>query len=126
MISRTVISRTVISRKVISRTVISNTVIFQSVISQTVISQTVISQTVMSQIVISQSTLLYQRHMSYFIFILAFKLLISQSKFSGTRKFTLKYQLFGINFDFEISIVDCSLFKRRSHLKKDSKSKGEF
>ena len=33
--------------------------------------------------------------------------LISQSKFSGTRKFTLRYQWFGVKFDFEISGVDC-------------------
>ena len=33
------------------------------------------------------------------------KLLIFQSKFSGTRKFTLKYQDFEMNFDFEISRV---------------------
>ena len=37
------------------------------------------------------------------------KLLISQSKFSGTRKFILKYQQSGMNFDFEISRVDCNL-----------------
>ena len=34
------------------------------------------------------------------------KLLISQSKFSGTRNFSLSYQLFGMNFEFEISRVD--------------------
>ena len=34
------------------------------------------------------------------------KLLVPQSKFSGTRKFTLRYQLFEMNFDFEISRVD--------------------
>ena len=35
------------------------------------------------------------------------KLLISQSKFSGTRKFTLRYHKFVMSVDFEISIVDC-------------------
>ena len=34
------------------------------------------------------------------------KLLISQSKFSGTRKFTLRYQQFGMNLDFDISTVN--------------------
>ena len=38
------------------------------------------------------------------------KLLVSQSKFSGTRKFTLRYQYFGMNFDFEISRVDSTIF----------------
>ena len=32
---------------------------------------------------------------------------ISQSKVSGTTKSTLKYKEFGMNFDFEISRVDC-------------------
>ena len=32
---------------------------------------------------------------------------LSQSKLSGTRKFTLGYEYFGFNFDFEISRVDC-------------------
>ena len=32
---------------------------------------------------------------------------ISQSKLSGTRKVTLKYKYFGMNFDFEISRVYC-------------------
>ena len=35
-----------------------------------------------------------------------FKLLISQSKFSGTRKFTLRYHLFEMDFDLEISRAD--------------------
>ena len=38
------------------------------------------------------------------------KLLISQSKFSGIRKFTLRYQYSGMNFHFEISKVDFVLF----------------
>ena len=66
---------------------------------------------------ISQSVLLYQRMQFKLIsyFYLHFKscypkLLISQSKLSGTRKFTLRYQLFGMNFDFKISIVDCFSF----------------
>ena len=37
------------------------------------------------------------------------KQLKSQSKFSGTRKFTLKYQKFEKNFDFEISRVACTV-----------------
>ena len=32
---------------------------------------------------------------------------MSQSKFSGTRKVTLRYQKFGMKIDFEISRVDC-------------------
>ena len=35
------------------------------------------------------------------------KLLVSPSKFSGTRKFTLRYQKFELNFDFEISRAEC-------------------
>ena len=45
-------------------------------------------------------------HISYYKFGLNsfyLKLLISQSKFSGHRKFTLRYQLFWVNFNFEIS-----------------------
>ena len=34
------------------------------------------------------------------------KLLISQIKFSGPRKFILRYQQFGMNFDFDVSRVD--------------------
>ena len=34
------------------------------------------------------------------------KLLISQSKLSGTRKFSLKHQQFGLNSSFEILSVD--------------------
>ena len=46
-----------------------------------------------------------------FLFFLHFnsfhlKLLVSQSKFSGTRKFTLRYQYFELNSDFEVLIVD--------------------
>ena len=47
---------------------------------------------------------------SFFIFSLTqlyVKLLISQSKLSGTRTFALKYQWLWIRFDFEISRVDC-------------------
>ena len=36
-----------------------------------------------------------------------FSLLISESKLSGIRKNTLKYTLSEVNFDFEISRVDC-------------------
>ena len=36
------------------------------------------------------------------------KILISQSKFSGTRKFTLRYQYFEMIIDFEISRADCA------------------
>ena len=32
---------------------------------------------------------------------------MSQSKFSGTRKFTLRYQLLEINFDVDISRLYC-------------------
>ena len=34
------------------------------------------------------------------------KLLISQNKFSGSRKIILRYQQFEMNIDFEISRVD--------------------
>ena len=34
---------------------------------------------------------------------------MSQSKFSGTRKLTLRYQYFGMKFDFEILQVEHSL-----------------
>ena len=37
------------------------------------------------------------------------KLLIFQRKFSRIRKFTFRYEQFGMNFDFEISRVDCML-----------------
>ena len=47
---------------------------------------------------------------TYFIYIIInscfLKLLISQSKFSGNRKFTMRYQQFGMNFKFEISRVE--------------------
>ena len=36
------------------------------------------------------------------------KLLVSQSKLSEIRKDTLKYKLYEMNFDFEISGVDCA------------------
>ena len=36
------------------------------------------------------------------------KLLIFKRKFSDTRKFTLRYEWFGMNFDFQISKVDFS------------------
>ena len=39
------------------------------------------------------------------------QLLVSHSKLSGSKKLTLRYQLFGVNFDFEISRVDCILIK---------------
>ena len=50
----------------------------------------------------------------YFLLLFSFQLLlpqllISQSKFSGTRKFTLRFQKFGMNFDFEISRADCTV-----------------
>ena len=76
------------------------------------------SQLLISRAMVSQSTILHQRiyfgHISYFFsffFIFHFnslylKLLISQRKFSGTRKFPLRYQWFGMNFDFEISRTD--------------------
>ena len=45
-----------------------------------------------------------------FSLILSQKLLLSQSKFSETRKFSLRYQYFSMNFDFEISRADlCDL-----------------
>ena len=45
--------------------------------------------------------------LTHFLFYIHFnffylKLLISQNKFSGTRKLTLRYQKFSMNFDFEI------------------------
>ena len=47
------------------------------------------SQVLIFQTLISQSALLYQRICSWHFLLL---LLLSQSKFSGTRKFTLSYQ----------------------------------
>ena len=46
--------------------------------------------------------------------------MISQSKFSGTRKFTLRYQLFGMIFNFEISRVDCIRIECTSLLSSDA------
>ena len=51
---------------------------------------------------------------TYFIFSLHIsschlKLLVFESKFSGSRKFTLRYQQFEMNFDFETSTVACKL-----------------
>ena len=37
---------------------------------------------------------------------------MSESKFSGTRKFTLRYLKFGTNFDFEISRGDAMFDER--------------
>ena len=61
---------------------------------------------------ISQNTLMYQRkysiHISYlYSKSLYLKLLVSQSKLSGIRKYTLKYKLSEMNFVFEISRVEC-------------------
>ena len=42
------------------------------------------------------------------------KQLIFQSKFSGTRKFTLRYQQFEINFNFEIWRADCITNRAKS------------
>ena len=50
---------------------------------------------------------------TYFQFSFKFLLRISQSKCYGTRKFTLRYQLFGMNFDFEVSRVDCNFLKEK-------------
>ena len=33
---------------------------------------------------------------------------VTSSKFSGTRKFTLRYLKFEMSFDFEISRADCT------------------
>ena len=53
---------------------------------------------------------IYSRHISYLYFnSLYFQLQVSTSKLSGIRKDTLKYKMSKINFDFEISRVDCIL-----------------
>ena len=46
------------------------------------------------------------------------KLMISESKFSGTRKFTSRYYEFGMTFDFEITRLDCNLLRYLKHVKK--------
>ena len=71
-----------------------------------------INQLLICRTLISQNTLVYQRiysrHISYLYFnSLYLKLLVSQNKLSGIRKDTLKYKLSEMNFDFEISRVDC-------------------
>ena len=43
--------------------------------------------------------------------------LVFQRKFSRTRKFTLRGQLFGRKFDFEISGVDCMSTLDELHFK---------
>ena len=48
-----------------------------------------------------------QTHLLSYFNSLYLKLLVSQSKLSWTRKGTWKYQLSEMNFDFEISRVDC-------------------
>ena len=74
------------------------------------------SQLSISQTLISQCIHLYQRiqfrHISDFYF--HFNSCLSKTtgiskKNSGARKFTLRYQYFGMNFDLEISRVSCSL-----------------
>ena len=45
------------------------------------------------------------------------RILVSQSKFSVTRKFTLRYQQFGMSFNFEISRVGCILIEIISYLR---------
>ena len=42
------------------------------------------------------------------VYKLYLKLLISQSRFPGTRKFVLRWQEFWMTFDFEISGVECT------------------
>ena len=61
------------------------------------------SQLLVSQTLISQSTLLHKKIQ----FGAIQKLLISQIKFSGTRKFILRYQKFEECPGFQISSVDC-------------------
>ena len=61
-----------------------------------------------SQTLISQSTSYSFGHSLYLHWNpCCLKLLVFKSKFSGTRKFTLRYQYFRMNFDFEILRVDC-------------------
>ena len=52
----------------------------------------------------------------FFPVLFTFQLLLFQiSSISGTRKLTLRYQWFVINFDFEISTVDCLINVRFMH-----------
>ena len=83
------------------------------------------SQLSVSRALISQHTS-YQRiqfeHVPYFSLHFSFSFMnlpISQSKFSGTRKFALRHQWYGMNFDFGICRVNflaeieyqCTTFK---------------
>ena len=74
------------------------------------------SQLLICRTLISQNTLVYQRIYSRHIYYLYFnslylKLLVSQSKLSWIIKDTLKYKLSELNFDFEVSRVDCRRHK---------------
>ena len=60
--------------------------------------------------------LMCQKNLSLDTFLLSFTYqhLLSQTtcisnKFSGTRKFTLRYHQFGMTFDFAVSRVDCTI-----------------
>ena len=44
-------------------------------------------------------------YFNYFLNSCYLKLLISRNKFSGTRKFNLGDQVFGLSFDFEVNCI---------------------
>ena len=61
------------------------------------------SKTDISKYPIKSKNIVWTHLLFYFHFSCYYlKLLTSQSKFSGTRKFALRYQQFGMNFDFDI------------------------
>ena len=84
----------------------------------------VISNTDISKsLLISKNT--FTMHLPFFFTFqlrIYLKLLVSLSKFSDTRKFTLRYQAFEMNFDFETVGNECNLLieKHLIPLKKDA------
>ena len=66
----------------------------------------------MSTMDISNILLYQRRHNLYCWFyfnLFHLKVLIPPSKFSGTRKFTLRYQWFEMNFEFEVSYRELNI-----------------
>ena len=88
----------------------SELVHFENVILYTVNSY--FSNTDISKNLLIRTSYSYFEHFSILFTseLLLSQLLISQSKFSGARKFTLRYRYFGTNSDFEISRVNCLCF----------------
>ena len=79
--------------------------------SQLLMSRTLICQTTSHIIEFGLDTFsIYSIHVFSFQ-ICYLKHLVSQSKFSGTRKFMFRYQYFQLNFDFEIPRINCGFFK---------------